>query len=378
MKIRKVKTKKGEFRWEVNTHLHGRGSKRIRRRFARKIDADNFIREYHSNSLASEEKRSGTFEGTTFKEEAEFWVKQNELRFSGAYKLVIQGVLRELVPMLGSKSLNYFSPCSLVKLQIQLKQRKITNHTVNRKIKIIIAILNHSVLMRRIPYNPAVGIKQLPLTDSKDADFWIAQEAQDFLTFTSAVYPEDSADRWKYVVYLLALNTGMRSGEIWGLYIKNLIFHKGLIHIQGQYNDHTRQFQKTKGKETRYVPMNEALQQELKLLLNKRKSSDNELVFANQMGRPVSHANFKNRAFFKDLERWGGKSIRFHDLRHTALTLMVSDGVDLRTVQAVAGHKQIGTTMRYTHLVADNIQKLSKSFSVLGRKKKDNIHYLFS
>jgi site-specific recombinase XerD len=72
------------------------------------------------------------------------------------------------------------------------------------------------------------------------------------------------------------------------------------------------------------------------------------------------------RRFKKDLELWGGKPIRFHDLRHTAATLLISSGIDLKTVQEICGHEDITTTMRYTHLIADNIKKVADLFSITG------------
>ena len=61
---------------------------------------------------------------------------------------------------------------------------------------------------------------------------------------------------------------------------------------------------------------------------------------------------------------WGGRRIRFHDLRHTATTLMIGNGVDLKTVKEICGHKDIATTMGYTHLLGDNLKNVARSFSI--------------
>jgi len=49
-----------------------------------------------------------------------------------------------------------------------------------------------------------------------------------------------------------------------------------------------------------------------------------------------------------------GKDVVFHTLRHTYITRLVSAGVDIRTVQELAGHKTIAMTMRYAHLAPAN------------------------
>jgi integrase len=55
--------------------------------------------------------------------------------------------------------------------------------------------------------------------------------------------------------------------------------------------------------------------------------------------------------------RTGIEDFRFHDLRHTFGSHLVMQGVDLRTVQQVMGHKDIGMTMRYSHLSPEYVQK---------------------
>jgi site-specific recombinase XerD len=65
-----------------------------------------------------------------------------------------------------------------------------------------------------------------------------------------------------------------------------------------------------------------------------------------------------------DLEACGATPIRFHDLRHTALTLMVESGINLKVVQSIGGHADIKTTRKYVHLLGDSIEKVAKNFSL--------------
>ncbi len=81
----------------------------------------------------------------------------------------------------------------------------------------------------------------------------------------------------------------------------------------------------TKGKKTRVVPANEVLINELKGI-SSGVSKDHSL-FRNEKGNPINHDNFTDRKFEKDLMAWGGRRIRFHDLRHTATTLLMASGV---------------------------------------------------
>lgn len=87
-------------------------------------------------------------------------------------------------------------------------------------------------------------------------------------------------------------------------------------------------------------------------------------VFRNERGNPIDHDNFVDRRFDKDVKEWGGRRIRFHDLRHTATTLLIAAGIDIRTVKEICGHSDIKTTMNYIHLVPGQIEKVAECFSV--------------
>ena len=78
---------------------------------------------------------------------------------------------------------------------------------------------------------------------------------------------------------------------------------------------------------------------------------ENDLVFANEVGRPIEAANLRNRYFWRLLERAGLPRIRFHDLRHTAATLMLGQGVHPKVVSEMLGHSQISITLDlYSHV----------------------------
>jgi len=78
---------------------------------------------------------------------------------------------------------------------------------------------------------------------------------------------------------------------------------------------------------------------------------DNGLVFANEVGRPIEAGNLIRRSFHPLLERAGLPRVRFHDLRHTAATLMLGQGVHPKIVAEMLGHSQIAVTLDlYSHV----------------------------
>ena len=84
-----------------------------------------------------------------------------------------------------------------------------------------------------------------------------------------------------------------------------------------------------------------------------------ETIFYGTNRQPRGHVSFRHR-FGRLVRDWRGKRIRFHDLRHTAITLWVHAGINLRVIQEMAGHESITTTMGYVHMVGGSVQRVSQ------------------
>jgi len=122
--------------------------------------------------------------------------------------------------------------------------------------------------------------------------------------------------------------------------MRDIDFRKKIIYIA-----------ETKIGEKREIPMNNLLYDTLGDLKKKRNGS---YVFANKDGQPYKDIR---KSFTTSLKRAGIKNCRFHELRHTSASHPVMNGVDLKTVQELMGHKTIDMTLRYAHLSPDHKRK---------------------
>jgi integrase len=76
------------------------------------------------------------------------------------------------------------------------------------------------------------------------------------------------------------------------------------------------------------------------------------LVFANEAGGIINPSNLRNRHFPKVLVRAGLPKIRFHDLRHTCATLLLTQNVNPKIVSEMLGHSSISVTLdTYSHVL---------------------------
>ena len=221
----------------------------------------------------------------------------------------------------GDLTLDKFTPNFINAYQRQEKELGLKNETINKQVQVVASVLNFSVKQKTIPFNPINGFAKLKV-GGKEMYFWSQQEARSFLRYADNRYPKGSSNLWVYVVYLVAINTGLRAGELWGLKVLDISPESKRIFICRQFERIKCVYAPTKGRNTRAVPANDLVIEEL--LGITRGFSNDSPVFRNEQGNPIHHDNFIGRKFDKDLKEWGGRVIRFHDLRHTAITLLMA------------------------------------------------------
>ena len=140
-----------------------------------------------------------------------------------------------------------------------------------------------------------------------------------------------------------ALHTGFRMSELLSLTWHDVDFPRCVIAVRAAY---------AKSGESRSIPMNSVLLETLRAMQGD--STKDGAVFCTSKGSP--YRDFRT-TFRRVVRRAGIEDFTFHDLRHCFASRLVMAGVDLPTVQALMGHKNVTMTMRYTHLSANHKQQ---------------------
>jgi len=149
----------------------------------------------------------------------------------------------------------------------------------------------------------------------------------------------------------VALNTGMRKGEQFSLEWSQVDLDRKRIYLN-----------QTKNGSSREIPLNRTCLTALNTLYDMR-PDDGAVFLSSRDSKPLA-----------DPKKWFETALRaakiqnftWHDLRHTFISRLVMRGVDLRTVQELAGHKSITMTVRYSHLSPQHNQK---AIEVLDRPR---------
>jgi len=149
----------------------------------------------------------------------------------------------------------------------------------------------------------------------------------------------------------IALNTGMRQGEIFAAKKDWINLKEGLIIVP-------RHSQKRKKKEKR-VPINSEIRPIIMRLLRKNKDSDYLFVNPKTGSRYTTVQNSWNSILKKaGLEgKPGVDKLRFHDLRHTAATNLARKGKDIKFIAQYLGHKDVRTSARYIHYSDEDLKE---------------------
>jgi integrase len=148
---------------------------------------------------------------------------------------------------------------------------------------------------------------------------------------------------------MIAVTTGMRKAEILNPKWKDIDLANDFIRVG-----------LSKNSEARNVPFDSRIKEMLFGLRKGRRPS--EYVFSRKNGNRILCLK---EAFKASCERAGISDFRFHDLRHTAASLLAAGGCDIITLQHVLGHKTLAMTQRYANLVPGQHEKTREIMQAL-------------
>jgi site-specific recombinase XerD len=259
-------------------------------------------------------------------------------------------VLRvHLKPFMGKKLLSEITRRDVEQYTATRKGEGASPFTVNRELCLIKNMLRKAVDWEYLEASPAAGVRQMR-AEAREFHFLSEEEMDRFI---------EAAPAYLKALFVVALNTGLRRGELFRLAWEDVDFEQGFITVR-----------QTKNYEPRYVPMNALVRQALQG--HPRRIVQGKvcpLVFSNEDGTEYQNID---KGFRATLRRAGvTKHFRIHDMRHTFASHLTMKGVDLRTVAKLLGHRDIKQTMRYAHLAPEHLQAAVESLTRRTPQKRE-------
>jgi integrase len=164
-------------------------------------------------------------------------------------------------------------------------------------------------------------------------------------------------------LFTVALALGLRQGEALGLKWDAVDFQAGVLHVRAALQRVGKKWVLVEPKSERsrrivalprmaIVALRaHRVRQKKERLLAGSRWNESGFVFTTRTGTPIAPRNL-NRAFKGLLKKASLPEVRFHDLRHTAATFLLAQGVDPRTIMETLGHSQISLTLNtYSHVL---------------------------
>ncbi|TDW91275.1 site-specific integrase [Kribbella sp. VKM Ac-2566] len=306
-----------------------------------------------------------------------------------------------ILPRIGHQKLERLGPEHLDALYLEVARDGLSEKSVLMVHQIIKRMLKMAMRRNLVGRNVA-DLVDSPSHDDSDFDALEELEAKTILRHSANVR---NGARWS-----VAFALGLRQAEALGMRWKYLDLDAGRVQVwqlkrtrfrhgcddvaectKNRHRDvcragcdkHARYcpartggewvFRKPKGKKVRWVPIPVELVDQLRThraaqaaerLAAGTSWEDWDLVFADQRGRPINPR--RDWAEFKAMLASSGiRDARPHDARHTAATLLLEQGVDIRVVQEILGHASLAVTKRYAHvrdkLTRDAAEKMGKA-----------------
>jgi integrase len=247
-------------------------------------------------------------------------------------------------PVFGSKRLAEIAPFDLERYRRDRKQAGVSDVSINRELAFLRHLYSMAITWGKTTDNPVKKVRFARENNGRMRVLTPDEEQRLLAQCGPQLKP----------LVVTALHTGFRASELLSLTWDDVDFCRRLITVRAAY---------AKNGENRSVPMNGVLLAQLRMCTMTIPAQGP--VFRTHHGTP--YRSFRT-AFEHAVHTAGIADLTFHDLRHTFASRLVMSGIDLPTVQALMGHKDISMTLRYTHLSSDHKQRAVKALEGFGEK----------
>jgi integrase len=263
------------------------------------------------------------------------------------YKLVVE---KQLKPYLGSVRLDKLTKLHIEQLYLRLEKAGESPRMCQMSGTVLYGALRYAVDMGRIPANPCQSVGR-PKVAKKEMHVYDSGQVQRFL--------KGAEEDRLYALYVLALETGMREGELFGLQWPDVDFDRGSLQVQRTLQELRGQFELKAPKTAagrRRIELSPftlgVLNDHRKRMLAEGRDVRTGQVFCDERGGFLRKSNVCRRSFRSVMKRAQLPQIRFHDLRHTAATLLLMAGENVKVVSERLGHEDIQITLTtYAHVL---------------------------
>jgi integrase len=354
--------------WVASLSLGYDGSGKRKRRVvygATKQEVQEKLRQLQHDASTGKLADAGSI---TVQEWLTTWLDMAKTRVQPKTHLRYEQIVRLRVsPHLGGTRLAKLAPVHVQQLFAALERAGVSPRGRQMAGTLLHKALRDAVRLRLITTNPAAEVEK-PKPGKPKMQVYDEEQAR-------ALLAAASGDRL-YALFVLALDTGMRQGELFALEWCDIDFEAGSVQVQRsleEINGRHRVKEPKSGKGRRIDVSTfalEALQEHRKAMLAEGCYRQDGPVFSAPEGGWLRKPNFQRRVLRPLQKAANLPAIRFHDLRHTAATLMLLNDVNVKVVSERLGHASIQLTLdTYSHVLPTMQQIAAQRMDAFFRRK---------
>ena len=336
-----IKHSRTRYRAEIFLQGHPRTSKTF---WDRKI-AEKWIRDTEDAMKAGTYVKQKIAQSHTVTKMIDRYIEEELLKLRSA-----QTVKKQLLwwrEKYGSLSLSLFSSMQILEGRDALVKANKSPATVNRYLAALSSCLTHATKhWQLLQENPCSNVPKLKEPPGRTR-FLDDDERKRLLDACSTVSPS------LYLAVVISLSTGARRMSVWALRWRDIDLSEG---------KETIVFRDTKNRSDVHLPLSGIV---VDLLLEHRRLRrlNSDLLFPSKIDAQKPF-DFK-APFARAMKQAQIHEFRWHDLRHSAASYLAQQGVDLRRIAAILGHKTLQMSMRYSHL---NVESLREDLDKMTEK----------
>lgn len=295
-------------------------------------------------------------------------------RTYGDYTEYLQRYVRAKI---GNLKLTKLKPLEIQAVYTAMLEKGLSPRTVRYAHSILSSSLKQAVKWQILPMNPATMV-DLPKSQRKEMKTLSPEEAHRFLDAAAD-------DKW-FIIFSIAISTGMRPEEYLGLQWKNVDLVKKRVVVERVLVWNRRgggwSLQEPKTSHSRRtIPLPTTVIEDLKRHRKEQLEArmklgqayqNNDFVFATEIGTPILPSNLTRRHFKPTLKKAElPNNIRMYDLRHTCATLLLAEGENPKIVSERLGHASVVLTLdTYSHVLPSMQQSATDKLENLLYNKK--------
>ncbi len=262
-----------------------------------------------------------------------------------------RGIAAHLLEFFGDTPLSHISPKVIYEYKQKRKKDGVSPRTINYELSLMRHAFNLAIReWEWVKENPVSRVSREKETTRIER--WLTFEEEEKLLNAS---PE-----WLRDILIVALDTGLRQGELLDLKVSQIDLKRGVLIITEQKN-----------RSVDTLPLTERAKGVFRKRLRVRHIRS-DYVFPNSKGNKMDNRNLL-RAFYSAVKKAGIPKLRFHDLRHTFATRLVQAGVDIYTVQKLGRWKSIEMVMRYAHHYPESLRRGTEVLDMLWKNYVTNL-----